>query len=267
VAVGSPAQATKESIQLLGGISRFVKPGDRVVLKPNMSFPNPPAMATTTHPAVVASVAHSCLEAGAKKIMVLDHTLRRPDICLERSGIEAACRSLDNVFVLGVSEEKFFKNVSVPQGRALHQVKVIRGVMESEVLINIPVAKSHSTTTVSLGIKNLMGLIWDRKVFHYRMDINEALADLSTVIKPSLTLVDATRVLTSGGPGGPGRVITPNTVVAGTDPVAVDAYTVTLCRWYDKKLSPHQIKHIATASRRGLGKINLKNFRIIHKKV
>lgn len=267
VVTGDPVKATKEAIRLLGGISRFVKPKDSVVLKPNMSFPNPPCMATTTHPEIVATLARFCLEAGAKKVLVVDHTLRRPDICLQRSGIEEACKKIEDVFVLGVWEEKFFQEVPVPRGKVLHQVKVIKGVMESEVIINLPVAKSHSATIVSLGIKNLMGLIWDRKVFHSRIDINEALADLSTLIKPSLILMDATRVLTNGGPGGPGKVEKLRTVVAGTDPVAVDAYTVTLAKWYGKDLSPHQIKHIAAASRRGLGEINLKNIKVICKKV
>jgi len=265
--IGDGVPATKESINLLGGISRFVKRGDRVVLKPNMSFPNPPSMATTTHPEIVATVAQSCLEAGAKKVMVFDHTLRSPAICLERSGIEAACKGLDDVFVLGPAEEKFFEDIPVPQGRVLHQVKVMKGVMDSDVVINIPVAKSHGTTTVSLGMKNLMGLIWDRKAFHSRMDINEALADLSTVIKPSLVLVDATRVLLNGGPGGPGKVMELHTVVAGTDPVAVDAYAVTLAQWYGKSFSPHQIIHIDKASRRGLGEMNLKKLSIVRKEV
>jgi len=263
--VGDPVHATKESIDLIGGISRFVKRGDRVVLKPNMSFPNPPSMATTTHPEIVATVAQSCLEAGARKVMVFDHTLRRPDICLERSGIEAACRNLDDVFVLGLKEEKFFEDLPVPEGRVLRNVKVIKGVMDADVIINLPVAKSHSTTTVSLGIKNLMGLIWDRRSFHSRLDMNEALADLSTVIKPTLILVDAIRVLANGGPGGPGKVIRLNTVVAGTDPVAVDAYVVTLAQWYGKEFNPNQIKYLATASQRGLGEINLQSLAIIRK--
>lgn len=263
VVIGDAVQATKRSLTLMGGISRFVKRGDRVVLKPNMSFPNPPSMATTTHPEIVATVAKSCLEAGAKKVMVLDHTLRRPDICLQRSGIEAACKNLDDVFVLGLAEEKFFEEVPVSQGRVLSNVKVIKGVMDADGIINLPVAKSHATTTVSLGMKNLMGLIWDRRVFHSRMDINEALVDLNTVIKPTLILVDATRVLTNGGPGGPGKVLAMNTVVAGTDPVAVDAYTVTLSQWYGKSFTPLQIKHVEAAARRGVGEIDLEKLTVV----
>jgi uncharacterized protein (DUF362 family) len=223
-------------------------------------------MATTTHPEIVATVAQSCLEAGAQKVMVFDHTLRSPDICLERSGIEAACKNLDDVFVVGLKEEKFFEDVPVPQGQALRNVKVIKGVMDADVIINLPVAKSHSTTTVSLGMKNLMGLIWDRRSFHARLDMNTALADLSTVIKPTLIVVDATRVLANGGPGGPGKVIPLNTVVAGTDPVAVDAYAVTLARWYGKEFGPTQIKHLAAASRRGIGEIDLQKLTISRKK-
>ncbi len=256
VIAGEPAAATQKALEMLGGMSRFVKKGHRVVLKPNMSFARTPDFGATTHPQVVATVAAACVQAGAKKVIVLDHTLHRPELCLERSGIREACKSLSGVHVLTFQERKFFKEVNIPGGRALDRVEVIQEVLESDLLVNLPVAKSHSATGVSLGIKGLMGLIWDRESFHSRWNINQALADLATAIKPQLTVLDATRALTSGGPGGPGEVRKTNLIIAGTDPVAVDAYGVTIAPWYGQNFKGRQVEHLLIAHQRGLGKID-----------
>jgi uncharacterized protein (DUF362 family) len=134
--------------------------------------------------------------------------------------------------------------------------------LDSPVLISLPQAKSHSTTGISMGIKGLMGLIWDRWSFHSRYNINLALADLATVIRPQLTILDATRALVTGGPGGPGEVSKPNLVIAGIDPVAVDAYGVTVAPWYGQQFKGRQVEHLLTAHQRGLGKIDLDQMRI-----
>jgi uncharacterized protein (DUF362 family) len=114
-----------------------------------------------------------------------------------------------------------------------------------------------------MGIKGLMGLIWDRWSFHSRYNINEALADLATVLRPKLTVLDATRALTTGGPGGPGEVVKPNLVVAGTDPVAVDAFGVGVAPWYGQRFAGRQVEHLFAASQRGLGQIDVERLRIL----
>jgi len=134
------------------------------------------------------------------------------------------------------------------------------------VLINLPVAKTHSATGVSLGIKGLMGLIWDRESFHSKYNINLALADLATVIKPQLTILDATRALASGGPGGPGEVQKPNLIIAGIDPVAVDSYGVTIAPWYGQTFKGRQVEHLLVAHQRGLGKIDIEQLKIFKEK-
>ena len=123
-------------------------------------------------------------------------------------------------------------------------------------------AKSHSTTGVSLGIKGLMGLIWERESFHSQLNINQAMADLATVIKPHLTLLDATRALASGGPGGPGDVKKTNLVIAGVDPVAVDSYTVGVVPWYGQAFKGRQVEHILVTHQRGLGKIDVDQLKV-----
>jgi len=264
---GDPVAATKKALGALGGISRFVKKGQRVILKPNMSFTRAPEFGATTHPQVVATVAQACMEAGAQQVLVLDHTLHRAELCLERTGIREACKDIPGVHVLALQERKFFREIKIPQGKVLERVEVMKEVLDSPVLINIPVAKSHSATGVSMGIKGLMGLIWDREIFHSQVNMNQALADLATVIKPQLTILDATRALTSGGPGGPGEVKKPNLIIAGIDPVAVDSYGVSVVPWYGQTFKGRQVEHLQIAHQRGLGKIDIEQSKVFKEKV
>jgi uncharacterized protein (DUF362 family) len=263
---GDPVAATKKALDALGGISRFVKKGQRVVLKPNMSFTRTPEFGATTHPQVVATVAQACMEAGAQQVLVLDHTLHRAELCLERTGIREACKNISGVHVLTLQERKFFREIKIPQGKVLERVEVMKEVLDSPVLINIPVAKSHSATGVSMGIKGLMGLIWDREIFHSQVNMNQALADLAAVIKPQLTILDATRALTSGGPGGPGEVKKPNLIIAGIDPVAVDSYGVSVVPWYGQNFKGRQVEHLQIAHQRGLGKIDIEQSKVFKEK-
>lgn len=264
---GDPGAATQKALEALGGIARFVKKGQRVVLKPNMSFTRTPEFGATTHPQVVVTVAQACMEAGAQQVLVLDHTLHRAELCLERTGIREACKDIPGVHVLALQERKFFREIKIPQGKVLDRVEVMKEVLDNPVLINIPVAKSHSATGVSMGIKGLMGLIWDREIFHSQVNMNQALADLATVIKPQLTILDATRALTSGGPGGPGEVKKPNLIIAGIDPVAVDSYGVSVVPWYGQTFKGRQVEHLQIAHQRGLGKIDIEQSKVFKEKV
>jgi uncharacterized protein (DUF362 family) len=263
---GEPVAATRKALEAIGGISRFVKKGQPVVLKPNMSFARTPDFSATTHPLVVATVAQACLEAGAQQVLVLDHTLQRAELCLERTGIQDACKSIAGVHVLALQERKFFREIKIPQGKVLERVEVMKEIVDGLVLINIPVAKSHSATGVSLGLKGLMGMIWDRESFHSQYNINQAIGDLATVIKPQLTILDATRALASGGPGGPGEVKKPSLIIAGVDPVAVDSYGVSIVPWYGQNFKGRQVEHLLVAHQRGLGKIDIDQLKIIKEK-
>ncbi len=264
---GEPAAATKKALEAIGGISRFVKKGKRVVLKPNMSFARTPDFSATTHPLVVATVAQACAEAGAQQVLVLDHTLQRAELCLERTGIRDACKNIPGVHVLALQERKFFREIKIPQGKVLERVEVMKEILEGDtVMINIPVAKSHSATGVSLGLKGLMGTIWDRESFHSQYNINQAIADLATVIKPQLTILDATRALASGGPGGPGEVKRSNLIIAGVDPVAVDSYGVSIVPWYGQNFKGRQVEHLLVTHQRGLGKIDIDQLKILKEK-
>lgn len=265
VAKGEAATALKLALEALGGIDSFVRPGDRVIIKPNASFPNPPSWGCNTSPEVVATLAKLCLEAGAKKVTVVDNTLGNPELCFSRSGLKEALGQLPQVRLIAPKQENLYREVKVPRGKSLKSTKVFWEVMEAERLINVPTAKSHSATGVSLGLKGLMGLVWDRAIFHRDMDLDQAIADLATVIRPTLTILDATRALLTAGPGGPGKVEEWYTVVAGVDPLAVDAYGVTLGQWYGQRIRPDQVRHLLAAKDHGLGTLDLKEVEIVEK--
>lgn len=256
-----PEVITRAAIEALGGMKKFVQPGNKVVIKPNMSFSSGPAAASNTHPGVVREVAKMCIEAGASRVSILDNVLHAPNDCLSQSKIPETCKDLSNVNVNVIKGDRLFREVSIKNGKSIKSMKVAAEVLDADVLIAVPVGKSHSASGVSLSMKGMMGLILDRTVFHTR-DLHESIVDMVSAIKPQLVVIDGTRILSSGGPGGPGKVIPLNLVVASTDMVAADAQMVALGTWYDKKFEPKQVRHINIAAQRGLGRIDLDKLNI-----
>ncbi|MBN1542226.1 DUF362 domain-containing protein [candidate division KSB1 bacterium] len=249
---GDPLNNTLKAVEAMGGISTFVKPGDRVVLKPNSLTANPPETATTTHPSVVEAMIRLCRDAGAKKITVLSHDALRN---FQRNGIGVVADKMGAEVVAAVSASDY-QEVPVLRGRILRLVQIATPLLEADVFINLPIAKHHSGTTLSLGMKNHMGVIWDRSFFHQH-GLAQCIADLSTVAVPQLVVMDANRILLSNGPTGPGQTRDEKMVIAGTDQVAVDAYTTTV---FGK--TPEQIHHIAYAASMGVGSMDLATMRI-----
>ncbi len=263
VANGSdPAAMTRAAVDALGGMGRFVKPGNKVVLKPNMSFSSGPAAAANTHPAVVGEVARMCIQAGASKISVLDNVLHTPDECLSLSQIPATCAVIPQTTVNVVKSKRLYRQVEVPAGRQVKSLEAVAEVLDADVLIAVPVGKSHAASGVSLSMKGMMGLIYDRNSFHSRYDLHEAIVDMVTVLKPHLVVIDGTRILSSGGPGGPGKIIPLNIVIASPDMVAADAQMIALGTWYDRPFEPRQVKHVRLAAERGLGRMDLQNLNV-----
>ncbi len=261
VAKGKAVAATKAAVDLIGGIKSVVKKGHRVLIKPNMSFARSPEAASNTHPDVVKTVAAMCKEAGASKIMILDHTLASSKTCIQKSGIGPACEKIDKNMVYAINNPSFYKQVNISKAKSLIQTDVAKETLKADVLIAVPVAKSHSATGVSLSMKGMMGLIYDRGIMH-RMDLNETIVDLASLLKADLTIIDGTRVLSTGGPGGPGKVIRKDTIIASKDMVAADAYAVAAFEWYGKKYKPTQVKHIRLAHERGLGRADIENLSV-----
>jgi uncharacterized protein (DUF362 family) len=262
VVQGPVDAAVAKALEMLGGMSKFVKPGATVVLKPNVSFPNPKTWGSDTSPELVKAVALEALKAGAGRVIVADNTMRKDMESFNRSGLTEALAKIEKVKMLPIQEESFFIEVPVLNGKALKSVKIARLIQKADVLINLPCAKSHSATDVSFGLKNNMGLIWNRDYFHTGTDLHTAVAELATVVRPQLTILDATRALVTNGPTGPGKVQELNTIIAGTDPLAVDAYATTLANWNNRSIKPKMVKHLLAASQIGVGEIDLGRIRV-----
>ena len=259
VVKGAPGAAARAAVEMLGGMGRFVKKGQKVLIKPNMSFARGPEAATNTHPDLVKELLLMCREAEAGSIRVLDHSLQDPARSLELSGILAACDSVEKGLCHHLMEERFYQTAALPQGREMTENGIMREALEADVIIAAPVAKSHGSAGVSLSLKGQMGLIYNRGIMHSRFSLDESIVDLNTRLKPHLAVIDATRVLTTGGPGGPGRIITPGEVIASADPVAADALAVASYEWYGRKIQPRQVAHLAAAHDRGLGRLDIEN--------
>lgn len=257
------AAAVRAAIDALGGMKTFVKSGDVVFLKPNMSFPNPPEWGSTTHPEVIRTVVKMCAEAGAKRIIAADYPMRRAESCLERSGMTALAAELPEMSFVQLSEDKHFEMVAAPDAVEFKEVGVAKLLRKADVFINLPSAKAHSGTTVSFGMKNLMGVIQDRRAFHQDFDLHGAVADLAKLVRPDLTILDAAFVLLTNGPGGPGRSEQLDTIIAGTDPVAVDAAGAGLAEWNNRVLKPEDVRHFVLAAERGVGSFTVPEEQII----
>jgi uncharacterized protein (DUF362 family) len=252
----SSLPASKAVPRLLSAVPELndlIVKGARVILKPNVSWPNPSNWATTTDPSVVTAVARFCLEREVASILVVDHPLGNASRCLERTGIAGAIDEIPSTRLLLLSRPREFVPRELPDGAQLNRVDIAKELLRATCLINIPKAKAHSATSVSFGIKNLMGLILDRQALHSKANLHTAAAELLHVIKPHVTLLDATSVLTSRGPQGPGQVEDIGLLAVSTDIVALDAYACTLARWDGRAQEATDITHIRQAAEMGFG--------------
>jgi uncharacterized protein (DUF362 family) len=248
---GDPASLTRQAVGLLGGMSKFVSKGDVVVVKPNIGWDRSVEQAADTNPQVVAEVVKMCLESGAKKVRVFDRPCNTASRCYEHSGIKKAATEagaeVSYVVDVGFSDMKF------PEGVVLRQWPLYKPALEADVLINVPIAKNHGLTYLTMGIKNLMGIMGgDRGRIHW--DIDDKLADVANFVRPQLTILDAYRILVKNGPQGGSLkdVQEKKTVIAGTQIATVDAYGATLFG-----IKPEGLEHIVKSSKFGLGEIDL----------
>ena len=252
VARGASAQKiTREAVNALGGMGRFVSKGDVVVVKPNIGWDRTPEQAANTNPQVVATVVTLCLEAGAKSVKVFDRPCNDPRRCYVQSGIEAAAKAA-GAEVSHINDYKF-REVPLPGGKAITSWPLYEELLQADKFINVPIAKHHGLSRLTLSMKNWMGVMGaSRGRIH--QNIGEALADLAAVIKPALTVLDAVRILTANGPQGGNLkdVKALDTVVAGVDQVAVDAFGATLFG-----LKGSDLGVVAAAQRRGIGVADL----------
>lgn len=250
-----PAQLARQALEELGGIRRFIARGDVVLVKPNIGWDRTPEQAANTNPEVVAEIIRQCSNAGAKRVLVTDVSCNDPRRCFQRSGIADAAKRVGGEVRL--PDPAMFKEVDL-QGETLRAWPVLDLFLNADKIINIPIAKHHSLTGTTLGMKNWYGMLGGpRHQLHQK--IHESLVDLADFVRPTLTVIDCYRILVRNGPTGGNLqdVLLKKTLVAGTDPVALDAY-VAKAYW---NLDVSSLPYLKMAAKRGLGTYDFEKVR------
>lgn len=258
---GEPVIMFEKAIQSLGGMKAFVKKGQKVVIKPNIGWDVPPESAGNTNPLLVAAIVKHCLAAGAKDVFVFDNTCDNWAKCYKNSGIEKAVKDAGGKIVPG-NAEKYYQNVKVP-GKVLYQAKVHELILESDVFINVPVLKQHSSSGLTIGMKNLMGIVWDRSYWH-RTDLHQCIADFVTYSKPHLTIVDGYRVMVRNGPRGVSKDDTSlmKSLIISTDIVSADFAAAKVFGTNPAKLKYLRLAEDMKLGRADLEKLNINRIRL-----
>ena len=262
-AMGGEAEVMFEkAIASLGGMKAYVKKNQTVVVKPNIGWDVSPEKAANTNPKLIGKIVEHCLRAGAKDVFVFDNTCDNWQKCYTNSGLEKAVKDAGGKIVSGKSES-YYQEVQVPKGVKLKKAKVHELILSSDVFINVPVLKSHGGATISIAMKNLMGIVWDRGFWH-KNDLHQCIADFSTFRKPDLNIVDAYRVMKKNGPRGVSveDVVTLKGQLISKDIVAVDAAATKLFG-----LEPENIGFITNAEKLGIGTSKLDKLNINRIKV
>jgi len=252
-----PATITMAALAALGGIERFVKGGDDVIIKPNICTDYYPyEYAATTNPQVVATLVRLCLGAGAGRVRVTDFPFGgSAQSAYAMSGIADAVEAAGGE--MEANNRNKFKMTAIPQGRDIQEWPIYQEVLNADVLIDVPIAKHHSLARLTLAGKNLMGVIQNRGQIH--ANLGQRIADLASIVRPQLTVVDAVRTLMNHGPTGGNLddVRLTNTVIASHDIVAADAYAATLFG-----LAGADISYVKAAAEMGLGTLDLNSIEI-----
>ena len=255
---GEPEALVRRAVAALGGLETFVPKGAKVVVKPNICTPNHTyEYAATTNPWVVGTLVRMCYEVGAASVKVMDYPIEgAQQKAYEISGIQEQVEAAGGEMV----EMTSFKYVPTqnPAAILLKTTDVYEDILNSDVLINVPIAKQHGNTRLTLGMKNLMGVIKDRWSLH-TMGLHQCIADLNALIKPQLTVIDAVRILTKNGPTGGNLkdVQKLDTIIASRDVVAADSYATSL---FGKE--PEYLDYIVIGAGMGLGRSDLQNLNI-----
>lgn len=254
---GEPDVMFDKAIESLGGMETFVKQGQTVVVKPNIGWDVTPERAGNTNPQLIKRIVEHCYNAGAKEVYVFDNTCDDWNKCYETSQIEGLAKEANAKVVPGNSES-YYKEVEIPNGVSLKNAKVHELILDSDVFINVPVLKHHSSADLSIAMKNLMGVVWDRMYWH-RNDLHQCIADYCLHRPPDLNVIDAYRVMMKNGPRGVSveDVVTYKTQIVSTDIVAADAAAAKVFG-----SEPEDIEYIVKASELGIGNYKLDELNI-----
>lgn len=249
---GTRAAMLDRAMAELGGMEAFVKPGQTVVIKPNISFDTPPERGSNTHPELLRRVVTLCFAAGAKSVSIFDHTLDQWQRSYAASGAEQVAKETGAQLVPG-NDASYYREVSIPGGVVLRAAKVHALVLESDVWLNVPVLKDHGGALMTAGMKNLMGVVWDRRFYH-RNDLHQCIADFLTWRKPALNILDAYHPMVRNGPHGRSEadLVEMRSLLVSADIVALDAAAAKMLG-----LPPAAVRHIKIAADMKLGTMDL----------
>ena len=264
---GEPKEMLDKALEALGGIEKFVKRGQKIVIKPNVAWDRAPEMAGNTNPDLVEALVRKCLDAGASKVTVFDNTCDAWQRCYETSGIEKAVRAAGGI-MMPANTERYYREVKLPRGINLKSALVHESLIEADAWINVPVLKDHGGAKLTSAMKNYMGIVWDRRVFHQN-DLQQCIADICTwEKKPVLNIVDAYRIMHQNGPQGRSLadVATLKSLIASPDIVAIDTAALRMFNQV-KELDIEAVGHIGKGEEFRLGttdldKLNIKRIRI-----
>jgi uncharacterized protein (DUF362 family) len=254
---GEPDTMFAKGMEALGGIGAFVKKGQKVVVKPNIGWDVSPERGGNTNPKLIGEIIKECYTAGAKEVLVFDNTCDSWQRCYKNSGIEAAVKSAGGKIVPG-NTEGYYHSVSVPGGKEMKNAKVHELILESDVFINVPILKSHGSTKVTMAMKNLMGIVWDRREWH-RNGLHQYIADFASYRKPDLNILDAYYVMKQNGPRGVSveDVVTMKSLLISTDMVTIDAAGAKLFG-----IDPANVEYITLAEAQNVGRASLDQMKI-----
>ena len=259
---GEPIPMFQRAIDEMGGISRFVKRGQTIVVKPNMAWDRAPEMAANTNPLLIAEIIRQCIAAGAREVIVFDNTCDEWRRAYAGSGIEAAARAA-GARVLPANLESYFNPISLPQGKKLKDAKVFNAILNCDAWINVPILKHHSGANMTISMKNLMGIVWDRRFFHSN-DLQQCIADICSLDKkPILNVVDAYRVMKTNGPRGRSidDVALSKALFISQDIVAVDTASARFFHQI-REIPLEHVRHISNGQELKLGTMDIDNLNV-----
>lgn len=254
---GEPDVMLRRALDEMGGIGKYVKKGNKVVIKPNIGWDKTPELAANTNPVLVKELVKLCLQAGAAEVLVFDHTCDNWQHSYKNSGIESAVKDAGGKMVPG-NDESMYREVSLPQAVTLKNAQIHRAILDCDVWFNVPILKNHGGAKMSVSMKNLMGIVWDRQFFH-RNDLQQCIADCCTLTKkPALNIIDAYRVLKTNGPQGKSTadVATAKSLFISPDFVAADTAAIKFFNQI-RTMDINEVTHVAKAEKLKIGTSNL----------
>lgn len=264
---GEPEVMFRRAIAEMGGMKNFIKPGQKVVIKPNIGWDKVPELAGNTNPKLIGEMVKQCFAAGAKEVIVFDHTCDDWQKCYKNSGIEAAAKTA-GAKMMPAHLESYYRTVSLPQGKKMKSAKIHEAILNCDVWINVPILKNHGGANLTISMKNHMGIVWDRGFFHQN-DLQQCIADICTLQKKAvLNVVDAYRIMKTNGPRGRSEsdVVLTKGMFISQDIVAVDTAAAKFFNQV-REMPLDKVGHLANGQALKIGTMDLDKLNIKRVKI